>query len=535
LVQHSRSGTAVALQAHPGEAFIHLAEAVRSCSELWANAQVLFLLDDVSTRYLKGERIKDLLSALLYQSPACAFKITSEVQTMELELKTPGENLPAREGRDYSVFDLGSAVYDRIKGKQGKDFVELILSQRADHFSAHPRVKPSSLLGDVNLETIAREIAESSSTSGRRKEVYRGITAVAHVCVGDIGDVISLYERIIKVANGKHPAPAQVQSDCFQDHCSHRLYDLNRRRGELKDVARTFAEASYELLVRSYRDDKRSGRKVSRLRQYSSIYVRVTTGDTGKQMNQLRELIDAGVFVFTGGHPRTKTKDSDPILQFKLTFRRIYGLTNFIGLAERDRFELSGAGLEEWLSDPSKGKEVLLRNLGGGLEEDEETDSEGLPEEPKKIDLSPSANAAPTFFDHLETQQRSSAGPRETTATEPPIEPDITVAPLAERDLAALGPVPIILGLGFEDRTLKSVERLVRLLPPAKVFAVQYDEEGRTKKIRRLLDNWGGEVVTIPYEKVLQEGFSASAGRALVDVTGLAKPASRRTVSRRGV
>ena len=61
--------------------------------------------------------------------------------------------------------------------------------------------------------------------------------------------------------------------------------------------------------------------------------------------------------------------------QFKLTYRKIYGLVNFIGLAERDRFELSGQDLEEWLAEPSKGKEILLRNLGGdGVEEGEKCD-----------------------------------------------------------------------------------------------------------------------------------------------------------------
>ena len=127
------------------------------------------LLDDVSTRYLKGGPIRQLLSALLFQHPACAFKITSEVQTMELELKTPVNIFPAREGRDYSVFDLGSEVYDKIKGPQGKEFVEKYLSQRAAHFSAHPRATPSQILGDENMETIAREIAETTSTSNKRK------------------------------------------------------------------------------------------------------------------------------------------------------------------------------------------------------------------------------------------------------------------------------------------------------------------------------------------------------------------------------
>jgi hypothetical protein len=520
LLQHSWAAGTLRLQVNPSDAFTHLAEAVRTCSQYWTNGRVLFLLDDVSTRYLKGGPIRQLLSALLFQHPACAFKITSEVQTMELELKTPGEKFPAREGRDYSVFDLGSEVYDKIKGPQGKEFVEQILSQRAAHFSAHPRATPSQILGDQNMESIAREIAESTSTASKRKEVYRGITALAHVCVGDIGDVISLYERIIKTANGRFPVSAQKQCDCFQDHCSHRLYDLNRRRSELKDVARSFAEASYELLVKSLKEAKKSG-KPARLRQYSSIYVRVTTGDKGKQMAQLRDLIDAGVFVFTGGNPRTKTKDSDPIQQFKLTFRRIYGLTNFIGLAERDRFELSGANLEEWLSNPGAGKEILLRNLGGPLSEETEAGDETTV---SNAVLS-NDGRTPTLFDHLpEAQSPIVEPPAALSPSIEPLIPTISVANLTLGQAATAAPREIVLGLGFEDRTLKSVQELTRTLSPAKVFAVQYTDPGKSKEILQLLKGWGGQVELVPYEVAINSGIPLSGVPALIDVTGLAKP-----------
>jgi hypothetical protein len=524
LVQHSRPGGTLRLHVNPSDAFIHLAEAVRTCSPYWMAGRVLFLLDDVSTRYLKGGPIRELLSALLFQHPACAFKITSEVQTMELELKTPGENFPAREGRDYSVFDLGSEVYDKIKGPQGKEFVEQILAQRAAHFSAHPRATPSQILGDESMETIAREIAESTSTSSKRKEVYRGITALAHVCVGDIGDVISLYERIIKAANGRIPVPAQIQCDCFQDHCSHRLYDLNRRRSELKDVARSFAEASYELLVKSFKDAKKNGKAQGRrLRQYSSIYVRVTTGDTGKQMAQLRELIDAGVFVFTGGSPRTKTKDSDPILQFKLTFRRIYGLTNFIGLAERDRFELSGANLEEWLANPAAGKEILMRNLGGPLAEEGEPADAGETVAPT---AAPAEGKTPDLFDRLPEPQPAQRTSAEQPASEPdqPFAQNILVAALQGPQVAAVKPAQIVVGLGFEDRTLASVRELARTLPPAKVFAVQYNDAGKSNEILDVLKRWGAEVELVPYDAAIGDGLSLSNAPALIDVTGLAKP-----------
>ena len=370
LISLSRGERDNYLTVHPNTAFPFLAEAIRRCSPIWQTAQVLFLLDDVSTRYLNQPRIKELLSALMFQSPSCAFKLTSEAQTIELGLKSPGEIHPARVGRDLSVFDLGAEVYEKIKkaGKgNGRVFVEDILKQRAKHFAAHPAEAPGVLLGDVPLETIAAEIGKSPSSSRKRKKIYRGITALARMCVGDIGDVISLYEQILKKGTGQAlPIAAEIQAECFQDLCARRLYDLNRRGGFLKDIAKSFAEASHELLVKSCIGPlSKKGRR--RIRQYSSLYVRITTGDLGKQTERLRELIDAGVFVFAGGSnvPRTKTRDSNPTQQFKLTYRKIYGLVSFIGLAERDRFELSGSDLEGWLAEPSKGKEILLRNLGG--------------------------------------------------------------------------------------------------------------------------------------------------------------------------
>ena len=170
------------LTVHPNTAFPALAEAIRRCCPIWQIAQVLFLLDDVSTRYLNQPRIEELLSALMFQSPSCAFKLTSEAQTIELGLKSPGGIHLARVGRDLSVFDLGAEVYEKIKRPgegNGRDFVEEILKQRARHFVAHPDVAPGVLLDDVPLETIAVEIGESASSSRRRKEIYRGITAAA--------------------------------------------------------------------------------------------------------------------------------------------------------------------------------------------------------------------------------------------------------------------------------------------------------------------------------------------------------------------
>ena len=190
------------------------------------------------------------------------------------------------------------------------------------------------------------------------------MTALAGVCVGDIGDIINLYDLIIReydYSKNTVPIPIELQNECFQNLCSARLHEVNSRGSDYKDYALSFAQASNELLMKSAKEN------ATRLRQYYSIYVRITTGDTEKQYNKIRQLLDAGIFVYSGGAniPRTLGNDNNPIQQFKLTYRRLYGLSNLMGLAQRDRFELSGKDLEDWLNTPAKGKEILMRNLGG--------------------------------------------------------------------------------------------------------------------------------------------------------------------------
>ncbi|MBS0222176.1 MAG: hypothetical protein JSR91_15690, partial [Proteobacteria bacterium] len=389
----------------------------------------------------------------------------------------------------------------------------------------HPTMSPSQVLGDATYEEIATTIAFSRPESGDRKKVYRGITALTGMCVGDIGSVISLYEDILARAGGKYPISDAIQTEAFQDFCSRHLYLLDRRGGDLKNVAKSFAEAAHELLVQSA---KKHGRK--RLRQYASIYVRVTAGNFEEQMKRLRELVDAGVFVFTGGAPRTKTRDSNPTQQFKLTYRKIYGLVNFIGLSERDRFELSGKDLEDWLGKPAEGKDILMRNLST---EDESDDAPSGADSPGPTGAHQSARRPPrpkaTNLE-LPLQRRTAKGESDAndTASDPLKNVHLLLPRCSEVGIESVALEAIdtlVLGLGFEDRTLASAERTLAAVRPRKVLAIAYDEPGKAREIFAALERSG-----IPYEVVtyraMREGRKLPIlGRSLIDVTGLAKPA----------
>jgi hypothetical protein len=547
LVSLSRGESSYSLTANPSVAFPHLAKAIQSCSLLWSNAYVLYLLDDVSTRYLEEPKIKNLLSSLLFQSESCAFKITSEAQTLELALRSPGRIERARIGRDYDVFDLGAEVYSRISARRstdgmdnlfGKQFVEQILTRRSKYYFNHPQASPGQLLGDTTLESIAEAVATTSKTSREKKEIYHGITALTRVCVGDIGDVISLYEMILQNSEGRNwPIPPATQSESYQDFCSRRLYDLNRRAGELKDVAISFAAASHELLLKSYRENSALPTSRDRLRQYMSIYVRITTGNTKWQYERLRELIDSGLFVFAGGSdtPRTKTKDSNPTQQFKLTFRKIYGLSNFIGLAESDRFELSGEQLEAWLKNPSK--KVLMRNLGGcdKIDEIQVVDIEINKNEGDSLKRKnkPSQMTQQQLFKASEIIGEIDLNPDIPLDTETQRWLDQyipTVEDVAIEDLARIPFATTVFGLGFEDRTFISAKRLCQIVKPSEVILYKYAEPGKAEQIEQLVGKITKRIHIVNYGIKSSTKPNVPLGNVLVDTTGLAKPILFRTI-----
>ncbi len=542
------------LLAHPTVAFPHLADAVLSCSPLWASSRVYFLLDDVSTRHLHEEAIRDLVSTLMFNHERCAFKVTTEAQTLELVLKSPGLVEEARIGRDYETFDLGAKINARLHqdaGRAGRKFIAEVLRARARQFPRHPPPDPSEIVGDVPLEQIARTIGSTSKTAPEKKAVYHGMTALAALCVGDIGDVISIYEMILSRAGRAETIPVdpQVQSACFQEYCSRRLYHLNRRKGALKDFALGFAEASHELLMQSAAQND-GNRKRRRLRQYSSVYVRVTSGDHGAQLERLRELMDAGVFVLEAGPdaPRTKTRDSNPITQFVLTYRKLFGLSNFIGLSQRDRFELSGPDLEEWLSHPQRTREILVRNLSGSnggadtaTEQEQEPDAvepetsygESSRVEVEAMEPDPQATRPRTLFELADDDEPIGEEVPDFARERMPRLTELRPDELADLDIAT-----VALGRGFEERTLVSAQRLSEALHPAHAVLVSYPLEGHGAEVEKVARAATDDLRVIEYREAVAEGLSFPAGVALVDVTGLAKPmifdAVRRLLRRDG-
>jgi serine/threonine protein kinase len=127
------------LKIPPKDAFEAVASMIMSLSPVWNNKRVFFLLDDASTRYLRVETISELFTNLLYQSNNCSFKITTELQSVELmRVYSPGDIALAREGRDFTFYDFGAKVLEKFNSKSGgKSFLNDILNKRCELRNQH--------------------------------------------------------------------------------------------------------------------------------------------------------------------------------------------------------------------------------------------------------------------------------------------------------------------------------------------------------------------------------------------------------------
>ncbi|SFA50185.1 Protein kinase domain-containing protein [Pedobacter suwonensis] len=504
------------ISSNPAIVFNELANAIKDCSFDWSSTYVHFLLDDVSTRFLNDQNIISLVSSLLFQSETCAFKFTTEAQTLEMVINSPGNIEQARVGRDYQIFDLGEQVNNKIhKNKnEGISFVEKILFKRSIYHSNHPKnISPSELLGNQTLQTIAVSIAKEGKSSSK-KTIYHGITAIAGVCVGDIGDIITLYEKILKnwKTNTLLPINSKAQNEAYLELCNSRIFDINRRSTKLFDFAESFAEAAHHLLVQSYKKSKSSNKL--RLRQYSSIFINISNGDVDQQNRQVRELIDAGIFNFSGGPEasRTNRQGLNPQQQYKLTFRKIYGLNKHIGLSQSDRFELSGEALEKWLNNPKDGKEILIRNLARDTVYDE-VDALDSGETNFVGDKGYQTN----LFDNVKFHNIDRPIHQDSLTF---LEDRLPCIYSQEISIAALKKIShYISSYGFEYATLASAKNILSLKALSSIF-IKFDEIGQKKRIKELANKFKLKSSEIDY-KSFDPQKSLIQKSTLIDITGI--------------
>ena len=99
-----------------------------------------------------------------------------------------------------------------------------------------------------------------------------------------------------------------------------------------------------------------------------------------------------------------------------------------------------------------------------------------------------------------------------------------TVRTVKEEAITGNESSSLIVGLGFEERTLHSLQAILRRVRPREVLCVGYSEKGNRDAMLGELSNAGCKVSIIESSDTAAMSEFASRGATLVDVSGLSKP-----------
>jgi serine/threonine protein kinase len=517
------------------ETFEFISEVLTKSNDIWRNKHVLFLLDDLSRRYLNLEEVDLILDKLCIQSEKYSFKISTETPT--LNLRTLGGEISWLD-RDYKEVDLGREVMQVLKDS-GNRFLEEVLRKRLLLTRDLKDFSPADLLGNQNLTDAAVSLLQQESA--KRKSSYWGISVLGAVSTGDIGDSISLFYQMItkdrvSLIEGEGIEP-RVQHDYIYQLSQRRLYALASRGSWLYNHALAFAQASKTEMVKSYRN--MAVGKGGRIRQYSEVFLHIPPRAGKDLFNKINELVEGGVFVFAGGTPRTKKGLSSP-LYFKLAYKKLYGVTTLSPISYGDRFELSGKAVEDWLENPTEDK---LRKSVGKL--DKGSSKEDDPawywidevKEGQRHPKLPSNKMKPGLQTQLGGSYKGkkiSETPRDDTGI--PLE--VVSSPLGRLTPVDIKGKHIIGALGFEERSIGTWKNILKVKRPDKITMIEYKNPGLKDEILQFLGRNKVSVNTISYEDFInhdgpfmfRDDFvkeflnTISTDDVVLDVTSMTKP-----------
>jgi len=222
-----------------------------------------------------------------------------------------------------------------------------------------------------------------------------------------------------------------------------------------------------------------------------------------------------------------KTKDADPVQQFILIFRKLYGTSNFIGLSERDRFEISGKELEEWLENPSS--DILKRNLANDTDADIADEEREEEEETEETSISKENEKQLFLWDSVSSVDKQERDLKISIPEKTIFDLIRSKAPTCEKlnniDEIVKTPVDnLILGLGFEERTEASLNRILNSVKPAQAICFKHQEAGRSDQILKTLNDHDVDTRILNYEEFKNEFHNSLKGNNIIDITGLSKP-----------
>jgi hypothetical protein len=525
------------------EAFESLTAAIRSLVDGWSHRLVLYLIDDVSSRYLHDEEIEVLLSGLVLNHPTFGIKLTTENQLLEMKTLA-GE--PAQESRDMRRFDLGLEVLNMLNSDDAQ-FLSEVLSRR--HEQARWPKSAREVVADLGNQPY-KNVAKTIFEGDKPKDAFWGATPLAALCTGNLGDVIGIYGAMRSRASAESavgdrdaPLTRRLQQREISAYANVSLGHMVMHRENglwLMPHVDALGAASHKALKETTTERLA---KSGRYREYTRLSVRLKERDRDV-LKQLYDLVDAGVLVLRGAS-KPRVKGSDPYTQYKFDFRTLLGVQAWSPVGRADRWELDPEQAREWLARPTLLAELTPRRDGasnkiGAGAEAEKLDTvaadpvkgvtlprgEQTVADPQmdlfQVDRAPEPADGATDEAGLE--------PRYTRLVDmPPTRWDVvsTPVPLAAEALP-WDDALLIVANGFEDRAIASVDLLGSALGEGSVassLTLSYPLPGHRAEIAHVLGRISQETNEMESQLLAVQDYVGHApqGEIVLDVSGMTK------------
>ncbi len=508
--------------------FDRLASIIQSSIDIWNNKHILFLLDDVSDRYLRQDNVDEVLSQLCHQASRFSFKISTE--TPSLRLRTGGGEF-SRLDRDYEEFDLGNEVMQELK-HSNSTFVEDMLRKRLDITPQYKGLSPKYILDQQPLIEVARNLV---TRSGKRRGSYWGINVLGTLSTGDIGDSILMFHRMLqKMTPTDNSVSREDQDSVIFDFSERKLRKLAIQDKWLYDHAIAFAQASQLELRKSYSPERG---KQQRIRQYNEVFLKVDPEGADDIFDKINRLVEMGIFIYAGGTPRSKGPKQKASLYLKLAYRKILGVTNLMPISFMDRFEISGDNLISWLNNPTANK---LRKTVGAKQIEMDKVTLKVIEETDWIEQDEKIIIEHKLVMDKSTQSRLLLYNKpEETASMIKCKLPFTIETETLRSLKKtdIKNKHIIGALGFEDRSIGTWKNILSIDKPSGVTFIGYKIKGFSDEICDLLEKESIPFDIVNYddifcfkeneidkEKIKNFVKELPTNDIILDVTSLTKP-----------
>lgn len=314
-----------------------------------AKRPIYFFIDDYSEPKITSHLQENLNRLLMFRSPDCYFKISTESPVSYVTRDLDGKSYV--EAREYALVNLG-ILYIKDGGENTLPFLEDLFERRFGEVSDYPVKTLEELIGGFprNENDWARKLSGSSPPHS-----FYGKETLSALCSGDIHYMIRLVGRMVEENGGPGALRESTdiprikpkdQHDVVRAAAGDFLENVRMlpRHGErLAEIVTAFGNVARSYLkYRTSKNEKSNPpHQASRIEPYEALNL------SEPASGLLKELLRYSIFLYD---PRGKSRRGHVVPRL---YMRRYLIPHFnLTFSQRDSVELENDELEQLLKDP---------------------------------------------------------------------------------------------------------------------------------------------------------------------------------------